>query len=52
MPARPALPLRASESGKTSGGLDKFRIERKTAVGVDQHSVGDRVQIPHLILWI
>ena len=52
MPARPALPLRASESGKAGGGLDEFRIERKTAVGVDQRLVGDRVQIPYLILWI
>ena len=52
MPARPTLPLWASEGGKAGGGLDEFRVERKSAVGVDQRFVGDRVQIPHLILWI
>ena len=52
MPARPALPIRASEGGKAGGGLDEFRVERKSAVGVDQRFVCDHVRIPHLILWI
>ena len=52
MPARPALKLRASEGGRAGGGLDEFTAERQSAVGVDLCFVGDRVQIPHLILWI
>ena len=47
-----ALPLRSNEGGQDGGGSDEFRVERKAAVGVDQRLVGDRVQIPHLILWI
>ena len=43
------LPVRGSEGGKAGSGLDEFRVEGKTAVGVDQRFVGNHIQISIVI---